>query len=69
MREEYDFSQSTSNPYLKKLKKHVTIQLDEDTVSYFKSLSEDVGIPYQRLINMYLQDCIKTQRELSLLVQ
>lgn len=66
MKEEYDFSQSTQNPYVKKLKKQITIRLEEDVVSYFKSLSDDTGIPYQSLINLYLKDCAKMQRKPSL---
>ena len=66
MKEEYDFSQSTKNLYVKKLKKQVTIRLEEEVISYFKSLSEDTGIPYQSLINLYLQKCAKTQRKPSL---
>jgi predicted DNA binding CopG/RHH family protein len=66
MRDEYDFSQSVSNPYLKKLKKQVTIRLEEEVVEYFKQLSEDVGIPYQSLINLYLQDCVRAERRPSL---
>ena len=46
MREEYDFSQSVLNPYVKKLKKQVTIRLEEDVVDYFKGLSEETKIPY-----------------------
>ncbi|MEM9274664.1 MAG: CopG family antitoxin [Cyanobacteria bacterium P01_F01_bin.143] len=66
MKEEYDFSQSTKNPYIKKLKKQVTIRLEEEVISYFKNLAEDTGIPYQSLINLYLQDCAKNQRKPSL---
>ncbi len=66
MKEEYDFSQSTKNPYVKKLKKQVTIRLEEEVISYFKKLSDDTGIPYQSLINLYLQDCAKNQRKPSL---
>lgn len=66
MKDEYDFSQSTQNPYTKKLKKQVTIRLEEDVIDYFKSLSKDTGIPYQSLINLYLQDCAKVQRKPSL---
>jgi uncharacterized protein (DUF4415 family) len=66
MREEYDFSQSVPNPYAKKLKKQVTIRLEEDVVDYFKTLSEETEIPYQTLINLYLKDCVKSQRKLSL---
>jgi uncharacterized protein (DUF4415 family) len=66
MREEYDFSQSVLNPYVKKLKKQVTIRLEEDVVDYFKGLSEETKIPYQTLINLYLKDCVKSQGKLSL---
>ncbi|NJP10750.1 MAG: BrnA antitoxin family protein [Leptolyngbyaceae cyanobacterium RU_5_1] len=66
MRDEYDFSESVQNPYLKKLKKQVTIRLEEEVVDYFKQLSEETGIPYQTLINLYLQDCVRSQRKLSL---
>jgi len=66
MREEYNFSQSVPNPYIKKLKKQVTIRLEEDVVDYFKELSEETTIPYQTLINLYLKDCVRSQRKLSL---
>jgi uncharacterized protein (DUF4415 family) len=66
MKAEYDFSQSVKNPYIKKLKKQVTIRLEEDVVDYFKVLAQQTGIPYQSLINLYLQDCVKSQRKLSL---
>ncbi len=66
MRDEYDFSQSVPNPYLNKLKKQVTIRLEENVLNYFQQLSEQTGIPYPNLINLYLQDCIKTERKPSL---
>ena len=66
MRENYDFSGSTPNPYAKQKKKQVTIRLDEDTINYFKSMSEEKGIPYQSLINLYLRDCASRNRELKL---
>jgi uncharacterized protein (DUF4415 family) len=66
MREEYDFTESVPNPYSKKLKKQVTIRLEEDVVDYFKALAEDTDIPYQTLINLYLKDCMRAQRKLSL---
>jgi predicted DNA binding CopG/RHH family protein len=66
MREEYDFSQSVPNPYTKKLKKQVTIRLEEEVVEYFKGLSQETDIPYQALINLYLKDCVRSQRKLSL---
>lgn len=49
MRKEYDFSKARRNPYLRRLKKRVTIRLDEATIAYFKELAEETGIPYQTL--------------------
>ncbi len=66
MKAEYDFSDSIKNPYVKKLKKQVTIRLEEEVISYFRELAEETGIPYQSLINLYLQDCAKTRRKPSL---
>ena len=66
MRKEYDFSSSRKNPYAKQLKKQITIRLDEDAVAYFKGISEEVGIPYQSLINLYLRDCAASHRKLNL---
>lgn len=66
MRKEYDFSNARKNPYAAQLKKSITIRLDEDSIAYFKSISEDVGIPYQSLINLYLRDCANSRKKLSL---
>jgi uncharacterized protein (DUF4415 family) len=66
MRDEYDFSKSKKNPYASRLKKPITIRLDEDSVTYFKSVSDEVGIPYQSLINLYLRDCAASHRKLNL---
>ena len=66
MRKNYDFSTAKKNPYAKKLKRQVTIRLDEHTVNYFKDLSQEIGIPYQTLINLYLRDCATTGRKLSI---
>ena len=51
---------------LHRLKKPITIRLDEDSVSYFKTISEEVGIPYQSLINPYLCDCAAAHKKLTL---
>lgn len=65
MREEYDFSQGIKNPYAAKLKskKVITIRIDENTIDYFKTLSEKMNMPYQSLINLYLKDCAEHHRE------
>jgi len=66
MRKEYDFSNARKNPYATQLKKQITIRLDEESITYFKTISEDVGIPYQSLINLYLRDCAVSHRKLNL---
>ncbi len=66
MRKQYDFSGSRKNPYAVELKKPVTIRLDQDSISYFKSLSKETGIPYQSLINLYLKECASLDKKLSL---
>ena len=66
MRKNYDFSKGKKNPYAKRLKKQVTIRLEEATIGYFKALADEVGIPYQTLINLYLRDCAATSRRLSI---
>jgi len=66
MRKEYDFSKARKNSYALMLNKPITVSLDEDSVSYFKTISEEVGIPYQSLINLYLRDCAATQKKLNL---
>jgi uncharacterized protein (DUF4415 family) len=66
MRDEYDFSNGRKNPYAAQLKKSVTIRLDEDSIAYFKAMSEETGIPYQSLINLYLRDCASSGRKLDL---
>ncbi len=64
MRKEYDFSNARRNPYAKRLKRSVTIRLDEPTIAYFKALAEDVELPYQTLINLYLRDCATHRKRL-----
>ena len=66
MRKHYDFSDSVPNPYSQKLKKQITIRLDEDTVVYFKKMADEKGIPYQSLINLYLRDCAQSSRDLKM---
>jgi len=66
MLDEYDFSKSRKNPYASMVKKSITIRLDEASISYFKSISEDVGIPYQSLINLYLRECAASHRKLEM---
>lgn len=66
MRKEYDFSKAKRNPYASRLKRQVTIRLDDQTIRYFKDLSGESGIPYQTLINLYLRECAASRKKLSL---
>ena len=66
MRDEYDFSKASKNPFAKRLKKQVTINLDNDTIDYFKIQSSASGIPYQTLINLYLSDCVEQKRQIKI---
>ena len=61
-----DFSKGKRNPYAKRLKKQITIRLDEETLEYFKGLADDTEIPYQTLINLYLRECAATKKRLSM---
>jgi uncharacterized protein (DUF4415 family) len=65
MKKEYDFSKmkSRKNPYISKLKRQVTIRMSDDVINYFKAMSEDTGIAYQSLINLYLKDCVANDRK------
>ena len=65
MRSNYDFSKARKNPYVKRLKKQITIRLDSDTIAYFKSLAAQTGISYQTLINLYLRECASGGRRLK----
>ena len=67
MKKHYDFSKARRNPYAKRLKRQVTIRLDQATIAYFKGLADDTGIPYQTLINLYLRDCAANGKRLSML--
>jgi len=68
MRKEYDFEnmKGRKNPYVKNLKKQVTIRIGVDIIEYFKNQAEETGVPYQNLINLYLRDCVQSNRKLSL---
>jgi len=68
MKKEYNLAQMKSrpNPYAKRLKKQITLRLDPAILEYFKELSSEKGIPYQSLINLYLQDCAATHRRLKM---
>ena len=65
MREEYDFSDSIPNPYVRKEYRQVTMNLDVDVIDFFKAKAAETGIPYQRLINLYLSQCVAEDKKLA----
>lgn len=67
MREEYDIENLNprKNPYAKKMKQQVTMNMNTSTVEYFKAMSAESGIPYQTLINLYLDECVKEKKTLK----
>jgi len=67
MRKEYDFSKmkEVASP-LKGRKVSVGINLSPQVIDYFKDMSDHNGIPYQKLIDMYLLDCVHKKKKLKL---
>lgn len=68
MRKEYDIKNLNprKNPYSSKLKKQITININGDTINYFKDQSKELGIPYQTLINLCLTDYANNKKHLEL---
>ena len=68
MRKQYDFDKMKGkrNPYTKQLKQPITMRLDKTTIAYFKGLADELGMPYQNLINLYLRDCALNHKKLRL---
>jgi hypothetical protein len=65
MKANYDFSKSIKNPYVNKLKKQVTIRLENDTIDYFKSIGNrsiillfDLVVPVLTASAGWRYDCI-----------
>ena len=67
MKREYDLAnmKSRPNPFSQQLKEQVTLPLGIEVIEYFEKKAKEKGISYQELIDLYLQDCMTNQRELS----
>ena len=63
---DFIFEKANKNPYVKELKRQVTININESVIDYFKNESMHTGIPYQTLINLYLADCVKEKKKLKI---
>ena len=67
MRNDYDLTNTIKNPYSDRLKKQITIRLDDNAViSYFKEMADQTGMPYQNIINYYLLDCVKNNKQMKI---
>ena len=67
MRYDYDLTNVIKNPYSDRLKKQITIRLDDNAViSYFKEMADQTGMPYQNIINYYLLDCVKNNKQMKI---
>ena len=67
MRYDYDLTNAIKNPYSDRLKKQITIRLDDNAViSYFKEMADQTGMPYQNIINYYLWDCVKNHKQMKI---
>lgn len=66
MKKNYDFSKAKRNPYARRLKKQITIRLDQATLDYFQSLAQRTGLSYQQLINLYLRQCAAMEKKLTI---
>ena len=66
LEKEFDFSKAVRNPYANRVKRTITINIDNSVYDYFKGQAQESGIPYQTLINMYLRDCVQNHREIDI---
>ncbi|MDR1467757.1 MAG: BrnA antitoxin family protein [Spirochaetaceae bacterium] len=66
MRKEYDFSDAKPNPYLKRLRKQISLRIDVNTIDFFKKQAQETGIAYQNLINLYLSDCAAHAKKINI---
>ena len=65
MRDEYDFSGSRPNTYAERVRRPVTVNIDVETIDYFKEEARRTGISYQNIINMYLGECAAQKKRLT----
>ena len=66
MRADYVFTNAIKNPYSDRLKKQITIRLDDTVIAYFKEMADQTGMPYQNIINYYLLDCVKNNKKMKI---
>lgn len=66
MKKEIDFTNAIRNPYVdKNLRRQVTINLNGKIIDYFKDMANRKGVPYQTLINIFLNDCVNKKLDIA----
>ena len=66
MKKEIDFSNGIRNPFANRdLKRQITINLSGKAIDYFKNMAKKKGIPYQTLINIFLNDCVDKKLDIA----
>ena len=58
---------SRKNPFAQRLKRQVTMRIGVNVIAYFKKLAKETGIPYQNLMDFYLQECVEAKKRPSLI--
>ncbi len=43
----------------------MAINLSPHVLDYFKGLADETGLPYQKLLDLYLLDCAKKRKKLT----
>ncbi|NEP54569.1 MAG: antitoxin [Moorea sp. SIO3C2] len=68
MQAEYDLSKfkRRPNPFAKRLQQEVTLPLTVDVLAYFEGMAKEQGVSSQQLMSLYLQDCMVSQRKLTI---
>ena len=64
--QERNHAEPTDKLYSSSLKRPVTIRLGEEIIDYFKKMSDETGVPYQSLINLYLRDCTTQNKRIDI---
>ena len=53
------------SPYAERVRRPVTVNIDVETIDYFKEEARRTGISYQNIINMYLGECAAQKKRLT----
>lgn len=65
MIKEFNFDNAIRNPYVdKNLKRQITININGNVIDYFKDMADKKGVPYQTLINIFLNDCVNKKMDI-----